>query len=641
MKFTIRTLFGISCLLVVPTTGGAQSIKTTNEPANHKEPDGKPTKAGDSNAEKNKEKAAELERIRRERRANAQSLLISLAADAGKFNDQTQRARTQARIADALWDVDNERSRELFRKAWEAAEVADKNALEQSLQQAGQQKTGTGSVDVNLPQNSRAEVLRLAARRDRSLGEEFLAKLKMETQQDVTDAAGRSRSNPFDAPEALSQRLSLAGQLLDSDVRRAVQFADPALHVISKEGLNFLSYLRDKDPGAADRYYAALLTIAAGSLQSDANTVSLLSSYLFTPHLFVTFSGPGGTYTDQMSPNIVPPNVAPELRSAFFGAAAQILLRPQPPPEQDQGTSGPEGKYFVIKRLLPLFEQYAPREMTEALNAQLDALATGLPDTLRQRDDDSIRQRIRSPQKDEDREQALLDQADHAKTAAERDRLFLQLSRIAAEAGNAVRAHEWVEKIDDGALRQQTRAFVDATLVIRAINKKQAEEVLELVRTGELTHLQKSWALSQAAKLINRNDHDSALAILDEAAAEARRVDTSNPDRPRALIGVANAFLVVDRSRTWDAVHDAATAANSADGFTGEDGVLSTSLFTKGMSFSRSSSTPDFDVAPIYGELARDDYGRAVELARLLQGEASRANAVIAIARAVLEEKTK
>lgn len=107
------------------------------------------------------------------------------------------------------------------------------------------------------------------------------------------------------------------------------------------------------------------------------------------------------------------------------------------------------------------------------------------------------------------------------------------------------------------------------------------------------------------------------------------------------MIGVANVFLVIDRSRTWDAVHDAATAANSADGFTGEDGVLRTSLLTTGMSFSRSSSTPDFDVAPIYGELAKDDYNRAVELARLLRGEASRANAVIAIARAVLEEKTK
>src|SRR6266478_9080476 len=68
-------------------------------------------------------KDAEAERVMKERRENAQSLLISLAADAVKFNDQILRARTQARIADTLWDADAERARTLFRNAWEAAEV--------------------------------------------------------------------------------------------------------------------------------------------------------------------------------------------------------------------------------------------------------------------------------------------------------------------------------------------------------------------------------------------------------------------------------------------------------------------------------------------------------------------------------------
>ena len=107
---------------------------------------------------------------------------------------------------------------------------------------------------------------------------------------------------------------------------------------------------------------------------------------IFTPHLFVTFSGPGGASTSQMSPNIVPPNVTPELRSAFFAVAAQILLRPQPPREQDQSSSGIEGKYLVIKRLMPLFEQYAPRETAEAMRAQMEALATTMPDGVRQRE---------------------------------------------------------------------------------------------------------------------------------------------------------------------------------------------------------------------------------------------------------------
>src|SRR5690349_6121373 len=74
-----------------------------------------------------KEKAQaklEAERIRKEQQAQARSLLVSLASDARSFRDQTLRARSLARIADALWDVDVEQGKTLFRKAWEAAEVA-------------------------------------------------------------------------------------------------------------------------------------------------------------------------------------------------------------------------------------------------------------------------------------------------------------------------------------------------------------------------------------------------------------------------------------------------------------------------------------------------------------------------------------
>src|SRR5262245_10859500 len=68
----------------------------------------------------------EAERIRREQQAQARSLLISLASDARSFRDQALRARSLARIADALWDIDVEQGRALFRKAWEAAEIANR-----------------------------------------------------------------------------------------------------------------------------------------------------------------------------------------------------------------------------------------------------------------------------------------------------------------------------------------------------------------------------------------------------------------------------------------------------------------------------------------------------------------------------------
>src|SRR5438045_5587321 len=167
-----------------------------------------------------------------------------------------------------------------------------KRKAEKDLKQQ-KARNGGGSVTVMGTPNIRGEVLRLAARRDRALGEEFLGKLRFEQQQDATDNTERARNNALDTPEAITQRLSLARQLLDTDVARALQFADPALTNLTREGLDFLSYLRDKDAAAADQRYTALLSRAAGDLQSDANTVSLLSSYLFTPHTFITFNGAG------------------------------------------------------------------------------------------------------------------------------------------------------------------------------------------------------------------------------------------------------------------------------------------------------------------------------------------------------------
>src|SRR5690349_7251183 len=104
-------------------------------------------------------------------------------------------------------------------------------------------------------------------------------------------------------------------------------------------------------------------------------------------------------------------------------------------------------------------------------------------------------------------------------------------------------------------------------------------------------------------------------------------------------MSVANAFKVIDPARVWDATFDAVKAANSAEGFTGEDGEIVLMFQSKGGSSVRSSDVPDFDLEGIFKELALQDYDRAVELARGFQGEGPRAVATIAIARAILDPK--
>lgn len=607
-----------------PTTSSQTKEQTT------------PARADAEPSTPNKPKTeSDAERELKIKRTQARSLLIALATDAQTFGDQPLRARSLARIADALWTVDAERSRLLFRKAWDAAEVADQESDRKLQEEISRQKARTGGgFALNLPPNIRREVLRLAGRHDRALGNEFLEKWKTQKQE----AATNTRADNNRLPEALSQRLSLARDLLQAnEVEQALKFADIALTTVTIDSINFLSDLREKDSVAADSRYSALLANAAGNPQTDANTVSLLSSYIFTPHLFITFSR-SGTSSSQSSSSVTPANVSPELRNAFFQAASAILMRPQPPPDQDQSTTGLDGKYLVMRRMLPLFEQGAPRELVDALRGQLDALNAVVSEGTRRRDDEWARHATPSEQSAEEQEQTLLDRIDRAKTSAERDSLYIQLaSRVMSRSD--LRARDIVSKIEDPELRKQISAYVDGSLVMNSINKKLTDQAIELARKGDLTHLQRAWALSQCAKLLAKTDHDKAMDLIEEASQEAHRIEVSDPNAPKALLAIANAFRVLDESRSWDATFEAVKAANSAEGFTGEDGELVLKFQTKGQSSVHSSDVAEFDVEGIFRELAKEDYDRAVELARGFQGEGPRAVATIAIARTMLDLK--
>ena len=577
-------------------------------------------------------KNLDAERLARQRRSQARSLLISLAVDARTFRDQSLRARSLARIADALWTVDAEQARSMFRKAWEAAEIADQESERKLQEEVKQQKAKTGgSFALNLPPNLRREVLRLVAHHDRALGEEFLEKLKIQ-KQEAADNVSRSS-------DAANQRLGVARELLEAgDVERALQFADPALGTVNMETINFLSYVREKDPNAADARYSAMLVQSATSPQTDANTVSLLSSYIFTPHLMITFTE-NGSSSSQSSDKIVPAEVSPELRAAFFNSAAAILLRPSPPPGQEQGTAGLEGKYLVIKRLLPFFEQFAPPEQVQSLRGQLEALGAVVSESTRRKDDEWMRSGVRPEMPAADREQQFLDRIDRAKSSAERDGLYIQLAFHSLRRGD-LRARDFIGKIEDTELRKQAQAYIDGALAIQFMNKKDKTDfLLELAAKGDLSHGQKAWVLSSVAKELVKTDRQKALDLIEEGATEARRIDVSDINRPQALLAVANALIEIDAGRAWDAAFDAVKAANSAEGFTGEDGEIVLKFSSKSQSSVSNHDVKDFDVEGIFKRFANQDYDRAVELARGFQGEGPRAVATIAIARAVLEPK--
>jgi hypothetical protein len=651
MNARFRLCAGAVCFLVLPA-----AITHAQVPA--PSPAASQTKKKQVAASEKKTRGA-VDPMAAERRANAIALVNSLADESRGFRDQTLRARVQVQSADALWETDKERARALFRRAWDAAEVADQENTRRRDEQNRAPGGGGRELarNLNLP-NMRGEVLRLAARRDRALGEELLAKMEETRKRETNELNNASanlpsgsqsatsggqpprRRDPEETPPEVARRLRLAMQFLeDGDVERALQFADPVLNKVNPPSVEFLVNLREKNPQEGDRRYNALLAATAIDPTSDASDILLLSSYVLTPHLYMTIgSGGGGISTSQRRREITVPDLPAAVRVAFARAAAQVLLRPLPQEDQDATATGRVGTFFVISRLMPFFEQTLP-DGVPALRARLAALNPDIPERARQDMGNDVTRGL-VPEDSRDQVQEALDQLARADTPRQRDLAYLNAARAAASKSDS-RARDFADKIEDADLRRQVRGYVDFSLLNRAISdKKDGAEVLRLLAgASELTPVQRTWGYTEAARLLAKDDRPRALEALEAAANAAKNIDAEDPDRVRSTVAVATRFFEFDRNRAWEIMSDVVKAANAAPDFTGADAGLAARIRTGGMSSTTSFPAPVFDLTGIFATLAKDDMTRAVALAQTFTGESPRAVATLAIARAVLDDK--
>ena len=627
-----RTILSLILLLSALPLGSSAWGQT---PAEKKSETKSETKTDEGEASKLSEAAL----LEVQQRAFVISLVMSLADEARSYRDLTLRPRVLARAADTLWDADNNAARTLFRRAWEAAEKGDVEEVTTKT------KDGPPVMVIALRSMSgrdlRSEVITLAARRDRALGEEFLAKLTDQTNREAAegDASTQNTNDSWSTSQAVAKRLTVARRLLDEDqIERALEFAAPVLNQVNEKTISFLSALRAKVPDLADQRFVLLLNRAELDPSSDANTVSGLSSYAFTPGFYVTFSADGSvSWTPEE--NIAAPNLPATVRTRFFQVAGNILLRPLPPPDQDSSSAGRTGKYLVIKRLLPLFDQYAPNTAA-ALRSQLTALTGEQLKNLISDHDSLLTQGVQPQVSPANALEKMQDALDHAKTSLERDGIYADVAVVLATQGDA-RAQDLADKIDNSEWRASVRGYVDLSLIQFAVRKKDAPSVARLAKAGVLSHTQRVWAYTEAARLLMNSDRSRAVDLLEEALAEARRIEADDPNRAGMLIAVATQFLTADRVRAWEIMGEAVKAANGTEEFAGEDVGLNAGLMTESGLKLIEIGGSEFSLAGVFRSLAKEDLTRASDLARSFKHDGPRAVATLALASAVFEKREK
>jgi hypothetical protein len=591
-------------------------------------PQGKPSKV----------KAEEVDAEAEQRREIATSLVISLADESRSFKDQTRRARIQARAADILWDTDQDRARELFKRAWDSADAADNETARQKAEDLKRMQAAGEPVVLRGGPELRNEVLRIVARRDYKLTEEFLKVFEEANAKASEEATAQTRRNAVISEPSHSRRLRMARQLVEEgDVERGWGYASPVLDKVSIDSIFFLSTLREKNASLADKAFDGLVARAWTDPMSDANTVSGLSSYLFTPFFYIQFEGNGANQS-QSRRATQPPDVRPSLRSGFLKVAFDILMRPSPAPDQDRTTAGHRGKYMVIKRLLPIFEQYAP-DLAPSLRTQMTALASYVPPDAQETGNRDLTAGLKADDEmASDPSQRMQDRLDRAKTSDERDTIYADFAVMLTEKGDP-RARDLIDKIENSELRKNVKAYTDFEWAQFYVRKKDATEAARLARNGELTSIQRVWTYTNAAKLLFNSERAQAIDLLNEALAEARRIGNSDPDRARALTAVATKMAEVDMVRTWETLSEVIKAANAADAFTGEDTRIYSRLQTREMTVINTSTAEDFDLEGLFRLLARADLFRAVQVTKSFTHYVPRAVATLAIAESVLEKR--
>jgi hypothetical protein len=294
---------------------------------------------------------------------------------------------------------------------------------------------------------------------------------------------------------------------------------------------------------------------------------------------------------------------------------------------------------MVIKRLLPLFEQYAP-DTAVALRSQLTALAKQGSNTIVDDDDFLLTQGIVRDADSRTVLDRLQERVDRAKNERERDEIYADAAAILSTEANPA-AQDIADKIDNVYRREVARRYVDISLLRSALAKKNSAAALRLAKADSLTHPQRTWAYLQITRMLVDSDRTRALELLEEALAEARRIDDDNSDRPLLIAGVAKQFLGADIIRSWEVATEAVKAANAAEEFSGEVHGLNVALVTSSGLKLIDLDTSDLNLSLLFSLLAKQDPTRASDLSKSFKNEAPRAVATLAVAIAAMANAKK
>ena len=542
--------------------------------------------------------------------------LLALVETTRRFPSPELRARVLAKLADALWAVDESLARRRFEEA---------RALTTRLEGAPNSTTRERRYRL------RQDLIRRVARHDPEFANRLLARLQEE--QDILDPL-----RPVS--ERTRHLLTVARDMLHENPEQAARMVRETLgEGITDDTLFFLSELRRRNPQQADRLFEQAVQHAIRRVPPNLNELLLLGSYLFTERMQISFSQIAGRPAVNVTPGLFIHEVGSRTLirrylDAAFHALTQLVFTPvQRLTPYEIGLTA-----AAIRQLLPLYERHAP-EHVPLLTGWWHQLIPHLPEPLRPRGEASPTESAHLT--------AAVERARKETHPEKRDVLYLRIVYALYTQGNYEAAREVARELTDSKAKAQVMSLLET-----AIWRGRIAQGIEPsdVRSWRLDLVQESLLIVEWAKaLLQERRVDEAKLLLEGHIARVLADDTEHPLRWVALTGLLDTLRRIDAQEALSLLANLARALDSPSRSPDpaaprvEDAPTHV-LYLIGIGKHRLpfllALGEEFDLERVIKEFARHDFEATLAWIHHLRTEDVRASLLIAACQAVLHGRS-
>ena len=482
-------------------------------------------------------------------------LLNSTAVDANKWDDKAIAARTQAQIADLLWDANRDIAANHLKAAWNSAVKIEESNRDRS-----------SVVNYSLRNSVRRDVLLIARKRAPQLASAWLDEMVEESK-----TAQNNQRGTFDDRSARSAvLLQMANLTVGGNPPAAAELLIESLH----DGISFnfqtvLLRLQQKDAALAETVFRAAVARLRTAGMNDPNELLTLYSYLFTPGRI--FGANTSENRNQAQLVIGGPRIAitaarqnPALAREFLDLASDLLLT-APVPEDANGKLVARSLVSAIGSILRDTTEQLPQKaaLLRARAQQLDSEARFSNVPLPKASDIPEVREGESKESFAERRVDLLEE-----TAANgRDLLTRDIGYANAAVATGVeryqRGLDLAGKIDDKNLRDGVRSWLLYRATLHFIRSGDLDQGRRLNLKNDDVVQRAICFVVGAQRLVDDKDTIRANEWLREAGTLIRKSD-ANESAARVALGIVSTYGRFDTVAALDWLLVAVKLANKA-----------------------------------------------------------------------------